>query len=316
MPYLRILLDEVCGRSSFIASNIWQKRYSRENRAAIGDVHEYILTYAKNPKNFKEIRNKLPLNEKQVKIYTNPNNDPKGRWRTIPITAQAGHATAAQFYEIEGPTGKVFNPPEGNCWRYSKPVFENLLSEGRIYFGKMGDSQPTTIRYLSEVDGAVPWTWWTHEEVGNTDVAKKESLALFPDDPFDTAKPEKLIERILHIATNTSDLVLDSFSGSGTTGAVAQKMKRRWIMVELGDHCQTHVAPRLQKVIGGDDLGGITEAVKWKGGGGFRYYHLAPSLLDKDKYGNWVISEKYNPAMLAEALCKNMGFVYGAVLDN
>ena len=315
MPYLRIVMDEICGRSSFIASNIWQKRYSRENRAAIGDVHEYILTYAKNPKIFKKLRNKLPLNEKQAKIYKNSNNDPNGRWRTIPITAQAGHATAAQFYEIIGPTGKIFNPPEGNCWRYSKPVFEKLLSDGRIYFGKNGDSQPTTIRYLSEVDGTVPWTWWTHEEVGNTDIAKKESLSLFPSNPFDTAKPEKLIERILHIATNESDLILDSFAGSGTTGAVAQKMGRRWIMVELGEHCHTHIAPRLQKVVDGDDFGGISKAVNWKGGGGFRYYHLASSLLEKDKYGNWVISKKYNAAMLAEAMCKNMGFIYAPSQD-
>jgi len=201
MPYLRVLLDEVCGRNCFIASNIWQKRYSRENRAAIGDVHEYILTYAKDPKVFKEKRNKLNLNTKQAKVYKNPTNDPKGSWRTIPITAQAGHATSAQFYEIIGPTGKVFNPPEGNCWRYSKSIFEKLRSEGRIYFGKNGSSQPTTIRYLSEVEGAVPWTWWPHDEVGHTDEAKKESLRLFPNDPFDTAKPERLIERVLHIAS-------------------------------------------------------------------------------------------------------------------
>jgi adenine-specific DNA-methyltransferase len=310
MPYLRILLDEICGRNSFIASNIWQKRYSRENRAAIGDVHEYVITYAKDPKQFKELRNKLPLNEKQAKVYKNPTNDPKGRWRTIPITAQSGHATASQFYEITGPTGNVFNPPEGNCWRYSKNVFEKLRAEGRIYFGKKGDSQPTTIRYLSEVDGAVPWTWWPHEEVGHTDESKKESLALFPRTPFDTAKPERLIERILHIATNPGDLILDSFAGSGTTGAVAHKMGRRWIMVELGEHCDTHIIPRMQKVIDGEDQGGISKATNWQGGGGFRYYSLAPSLLEKDQWDNWVINKEYKPEMLAEAICKLEGFTY------
>jgi len=310
MPYLRIMLDEVCGRSSFIASNIWQKRYSRENRAAIGDVHEYIITYAKRPKLFKEFRNKLPLNEKQSKVYKNPTNDHRGPWRTIPITAQAGHATASQFYEIIGPTGKLFNPPEGNCWRYSKKVFDKLVLQGRIYFGKKGESQPTTIRYLSEVEGAVPWTWWPHEEVGHTDESKKESLSLFPKKPFDTAKPERLIERILHIATNPGDLVMDSFAGSGTTGAVAHKMGRKWIMVELGDHCHTHIIPRLQKVINGEDQGGISKSVNWQGGGGFRYYTLAPSLLEKDKWGNWVVNKAYNAEMLSEAICKLEGFTY------
>ena len=310
MPYLRVLMDEICGRDSFVATNVWQKRYSRENRAAIGDVHEYILLYAKNAKEFKEVRNKLPLNEKQAKVYKNPNNDPKGRWRTIPITAQSGHATAAQFYEIIGPTGKTFDPPEGNCWRYSKVVFDKLQKDGRIYFGKNGDSQPTTIRYLSEVDGAVPWTWWPHEEVGHTDEAKKESIVLFPKDSFETAKPERLIERILHIATEKGDLVLDSFAGSGTTGAVAQKMGRKWIMVELGEHCHTHIIPRLQKVISGEECGGISKGVNWQGGGGFRYYRLAPSLLEQDRWGRWVISRDYDAAMLAEAICKLEGFTY------
>ena len=310
-PYLRVLLDEVFGRSSFIASNVWQKRYSRENRAAIGDVHEYIIVYAKNPDKFKAQRNLLQLNEDQKKVYKNANNDPRGPWRTIPITAQAGHATKSQFYTITGPTGKRFDPPPGNCWRFSKDAFERLLADGRIYFGKDGSGQPTTVRYLSEVPGAVPWTWWPHEEVGHTDESKKEMLALFKGvELFDTPKPERLIERILHIATNPGDLVLDSFAGSGTTGAVAQKMGRRWIMVELGEHCHTHIIPRLTKVINGEDKGGITDDVSWKGGGGFRYYKLAPSLIVKDRWGNAVVNPEYNAAQLAEALSKLEGFTY------
>jgi adenine-specific DNA-methyltransferase len=226
MPYIRVVLDEICGRNAFIATNVWQKRYSRENRGAIGDVHEYILVYAKSPVTFKATRGLLPLTEDQAKVYKNPNKDPRGRWRTIPITAQAGHATPSQFYTIVGPTGKSFSPPPGNCWRYSEPAFQKLRDEGRIYF------QPTTIRYLSEVEGAVPWTWWPHDEVGNTDEAKKETLSLIPGGSvFDTPKPERLIQRILHIATKEGDIVLDSFAGSGTTGAVAQKMGRRWLMV-------------------------------------------------------------------------------------
>lgn len=311
MPYLRVLMDEVCGRGSFVASNVWQKRYSRENREAIGDVHEYILLYAKSRDAFKTTRNLLPLTDEQKKVYKNPSNDPRGPWRTIPITAQAGHATKSQFYSIVSPSGKTFDPPTGNCWRYSKDAFERLRSEGRIYFGKDGNSQPTTIRYLSEVPGAVPWTWWPHDEVGHNDEAKKEMLSIFTKETlFETPKPERLIHRILHIATNPGDLVLDSFLGSGTTAAVAHKMGRRWIGIELGEHCHTHCLPRLKKVVDGADPGGITEAVGWKGGGGFRYYKLAPSLLLRDKWDQLVINPEFNAPMLAEAVCKLEGFTY------
>ena len=310
-PYLRVLLDEIFGRRCFIASNVWQKRYSRENREAIGDVHEYILTYAVDPMRFKQIRNKVPPTPEQTKVYRNSNNDPRGPWRPIPMTAQEGHATKDQFYEITSPSGVVFTPPKGRCWGLSKATFERLRAEGRIYFGKNGDSQPNVIRYLSEIEGYVPWTWWPHDEVGHTDESKKEIHALFGKvDAFDTPKPERLMKRVLEIATNPGDLVLDSFAGSGTTGAVAHKMGRRWIMVELGEHCHTHIIPRLKKVIDGEDNGGISEAVEWQGGGGFRYYKLAPSLIVNDRWGNPVVNPEYNAAQLAEALAKLEGFTY------
>lgn len=311
MPYLRVLMDQLIGREKFIAQNIWQKRYSRENREAIGDVHEYIIVYAKNPQNFKEIRNKVPLTEDQAKVYKNPNNDPKGRWRPIPMTAQEGHATPEQFYEIVTPRGAIHKPPEGRCWGLSKKTFDKLNSEGKIWFGKDGKSQPNIIRYLSEVEGMVPWTWWPHEEVGHTDESKKEIHALFGKiQAFDTPKPERLIQRIIHIATKPGDLVLDSFAGSGTTGAVAQKMGRKWIMVELGDHCHTHILPRMKKVCDGTDQGGISKAVNWLGGGGFKYYYMAPSLLKKDRYDQWVINSEYNAPMLAAAMAKHENFRY------
>jgi adenine-specific DNA-methyltransferase len=156
----------------------------------------------------------------------------------------------------------------------------------------------------------MPMSIWKHTLAGHTQEARKEMLALFPEDPFSTPKPERLLHTVLHIATNHDDLVLDSFAGSGTTGAVAHKMGRRWIMVELGEHCHTHIIPRLKKVIDGSDQGGIAQAVGWKGGGGFRYFRLAPSLLEKDKWGNWVINKTYKPEMLTEAVCKLEGFVY------
>lgn len=175
---LRNLMDEIFGRDKFVAANVWQKRYSRENREAIGDVHEYIVVYAKNPRLFKEQRNRVSPDEKQTKVYKNPNNDPRGRWRPIPITAQEGHATPEQFYEIIAPSGRKFRPPKGRCWGLSQKTFEKLRDDGRIYFGKKGNSQPNVIRYLSEVDGFVPWTWWPHDDVGHTDEAKKEIHAL------------------------------------------------------------------------------------------------------------------------------------------
>jgi len=280
--YLKVVMDEIFGRGNFVASNVWQKRYSRENREAIGDVHDYIFVYALSPEKFKKTRNKIPMTEEQAKIYKNPNNDPKGRWRGIPMTGQTGHATSEQFYEITAPNGKVHRPPEGRCWALAKSTYERLFSEGRIYFGKDGSSQPNVIRYLSEVDGVAPWTWWPSNEVGHTDESKKEIYGLFGKNAnFDTPKPERLIKRILEIATNPGDLVLDSFLGSGTTAAVAHKMNRRYIGIELGEHAKTHCAVRLKKVIEGEQ-GGISKSVSWQGGGGFRFYRLGAELFSAD----------------------------------
>lgn len=309
--YMRVLCDELFGRHNFVAQIVWQKRYSRENREAIGDVHEYILVYAKSKEIFKTMRNLVPMSEEQAKVYKNPNNDPKGRWRPVPMTAQAGHATPEQFYPITAPGGKVYTPSAGRCWALSKATFEQLLAEGRIYFGKDNNSQPNTIRYLSEVPGVAPWTWWPSNEVGHTDAAKKEILALFgKENIFDTPKPETLIERIIHIATNPGDLLLDSFLGSGTTVAVAHKMGRRYIGIEMGDHAYTHCKVRLDKVIASEDQGGVTKAQNWQGGGGYRFYELAPTLINEDAFGEAVINPAYDVDALAAAVALHEGFTY------
>lgn len=309
--YIRVLCDELFGRNNFVAQIVWQKRYSRENRESIGDVHEYILVYAKNQNRFKEIRNLVPMTEEQAKVYKNPNNDPRGRWRPVPMTAQAGHATPDQFYGIVAPGGKVHTPPAGRCWALSKKTFEALLADGRIYFGKDNNSQPNKIRYLSEVPGVAPWTWWPSNEVGHTDSAKKEVMDIFgKNNIFDTPKPETLIERILHIATNQGDLVLDSFLGSGTTAAVAHKMGRRWIGIEMGDHAYTHCKIRLDKVIDGSDQGGISKSVNWTGGGGYQFFELAPTLIKKDMLGIDIINKEYNAEMLASAVALHEGFIF------
>lgn len=277
--YLRLLMDEVFGPHRFVATITWQKRYSRENRGSIGDAHEYILIYAMDPAKFKSVRNRVPPDAKSLKVYKNPNNHPRGPWRSVPMNAQGYRPN--QMYPITTPSGRVVYPPEGRCWSTIESEYQKLLAEGRIWFGKKGDSQPNIIRFLDEVEGFVPWTWWPHEEVGHTDEAKKEMHAFSAKDlAFDTPKPERLLQRIIQIATNPGEIVMDFFAGSGTTGAVAHKMGRRWIMCESQQYCRTLIAERLKAVVEGRDLGGITKAAKWQGGGGFRFAELGTPLFD------------------------------------
>lgn len=310
--YLKVLCDEIFGRSNFVSSFAWEKDKGRRNDTDISSAHDHVLLFVKNRDAWRRIRNPLPRTEAQKARYRNPDNDPRGPWlQGDNGTAKSGGESL--LYPITLPSGRVVTPPRGNYWRFSKENFENARKEGRVYFGADGNGMPLIKRYLTEVqDGVVPRTWWPAEEAGSNQSAKRDHLRkLLPDiEPFSTPKPEELLKLILHISTNEGELVLDSFAGSGTTGAVAQKMERRWIMVELGDHCDTHIVPRLKKVIDGTDPGGITEVVDWKGGGGFRYYRLAPSLLQKDPWGNWVISKEFDAAKLSQAVCKLMGFVY------
>ena len=310
--YLKVLCDEIFGRGNFVSSFAWEKDKGRRNDTDISSAHDHILLFVKNREVWKKIRNPLPRTEAQKSRYRNPDNDPRGVWlQGDNGTAKSGSESLR--YPITLPSGRVVTPPKGNYWRFSKDNFEKARSEGRVYFGANGDGMPLIKRYLTDVqDGVVPRTWWTAEEAGSNQSAKRDHLRkLLPDiEPFATPKPEELVRLVLHIATNPGDLVLDSFAGSGTTGAVAHKMGRRWIMVELGEHCYTHIIPRLQKVIDGEDQGGISKAVNWQGGGGFRYFRLAPTLIVKDKWGNQIINPDYNPEMLAEALVKLEGFTY------
>jgi adenine-specific DNA-methyltransferase len=310
--YLKVLCDEVFGRSNFVTSIAWEKDQGRRGDTDISSAHDHILVYAKNREIWRKTRNLLPRSESQKSRYRNPDKDPRGPWlQGDNGTAKSGSEKSR--FPITLPSGRVVTPPTGNYWRFSLENFNQARAEGRVHFGAKGDSMPVIKRYLSEVqDGIVPRTWWPAEEVGSNQDAKRDHLRkLLPDiEPFATPKPEGLIERILVISTNPDDLVLDSFLGSGTTAAVAHKMGRRWIGVEVEDSCDTHILPRLKRVIDGTDPGGITEAVNWKGGGGFRYYNLAPSLLEKDKWGQWVINKQFNAGMLAEALCKLEGFSY------
>lgn len=311
--YLKVLCDEIFGRPNFVANMVWEKRTSRENRRVFSFNHDHLLVYGKNKPEFEKVRNPLGLNSEVLSRYKNPDNDPRGPWQSVSANAQAGHATPTQFYKLKLPSGREIDPPKGRCWLYTKERMEQEIAAGNIWFGADGDNAPRIKKFLRENEdkGLTPETIWPAAEVGTNDEAKKGLLQLLPHVPvFDNPKPEGLLERVLHIATNPGDLILDSFAGSGTTGAVAHKMGRRWIMVELGEHCHTHIIPRLKKVIDSEDQGGISKAVNWKGGGGFRYYRLAPSLIVNDRWGNPVINPEFNAAMLAEALAKLEGFNY------
>ncbi|MBR2515009.1 MAG: site-specific DNA-methyltransferase [Halomonas sp.] len=282
--YLKVIMDEVFGRKCFLANVVWQKRYSRENRGVLGDAHEHILVYVKNETLFRARANRIPLDERQAKVYRNPENaretDPTKRWRGLPMTAQGYRPN--QMYKIVAPNGKVHYPPEGRCWSMVESEFKKKLANNQIYWGKNGDAAPSVIRYLSEVSGVVPWTWWPHDDAGHTDESKKESIRIFGgSNTADTPKPERLIQRVLQIASNPGDLILDSFLGSATTTAVAHKMGRRYIGIEMGEHAVTHCVPRLKKVIDGEQ-GGISEEQSWRGGGGFRFYRLGPPVFTDD----------------------------------
>lgn len=308
--YLKVLCDEVFGRENFITSAIWQKTLSVKNSTRHFSIdHDYILIFTKNHNAWSP--NPIPAGDKQIASYKNPDNDPRGAWQSISLSARNFYSKGT--YAITCPGGRVIDgPPAGSYWRVSPEKFAELDRNGEIWWGKDRNGIPRRKMYLNEQGELTkaPQTIWFFDDVGHTQDAKKEAIAFNSADVFGTPKPERLMKRVIEIASNPGDLVLDSFAGSGTTGAVAHKMGRRWIMVELGEHIHTHIVPRLQKVADGEDKGGITESAGWQGGGGFRYYKLAPSLIINDRWGNPVINPEYNAAQLAEALAKLEGFDY------
>lgn len=306
--YLKVLCDEVFGRRNFVDEVIWQRSFAPINlKKTISRCHDTILVYTKDRTDSFEL-NKLPRSEEADSRFSNPDNDPRGPWTSGPI--QAGPRTESRVYEIKTPSGRKVLPPPQYCWRVSKEKFEEMVADNRIYFGPGGDNVPRIKRFLSEVrDGIVAMSLWLREDAGDNQEGKKEIKNLFDTEVFDTPKPERLIERILTLGSDPGDIVLDSFLGSGTTAAVAHKMGRRWIGVEFGDHAYTHCVVRMRKVIEGEQ-GGISKSVNWQGGGGFKFYELAPSLLNHDKYGNLVINKDYNADMLAAAMAKHQGFTY------
>jgi len=306
--YLKVYCDELFGRKNFVNNVIWEKKYSPQNDAKwLSDSHDHILVYAKNKEVWRPCL--LPRTEEMDGRYKNPDNDERGKWKAADFSVKTYSKNSD--YPITLPSGRIVNPPQSRCWVSSKERFEELVADDRIWFGESGNNVPSIKKFLNEVkQGSVSKTIWNRTEVGDNQEAKKEIKAFDNEMVFTTPKPERLIQRIVQLASSEGDIVLDSFLGSGTTAAVAHKMGRKWIGIELGEHCNTHCLPRLKMVCDGTDQGGISKAQEWKGGGGFKFYGLAPSLLNKDKYNQWVINPNYNGQLLAAAMARHEGFTF------
>ena len=277
--YLKVVMDEVFGRKNFVANVVWQKSYTSNQTAKfISDTHDHILLYVVDQERFS--LGKIERTKEQKTSFKNPDSDPRGPWKAENLSA--GKFYAAGQFEITGPTGKKFLSPKNRYWRCNQETYKSWLDDGRITFGIKGEGRPMLKKYLSEMSsGLTPNTWWQHQEAGSNKLASTDLKNLFPgQEVFGNPKPEMLIHRILQLTTNPGDLVLDSFLGSGTTAAVAHKMGRRYIGIEMGEHAVTHCVPRLRKVIGGEQ-GGISKSVGWQGGGGFRFYRLGPPVFDE-----------------------------------
>jgi adenine-specific DNA-methyltransferase len=278
MAYLRVEADRIFGRENFAGTIIWQQRKSRENRAVFSCNHEYILVYAKDIKEFKKKRNLLPVDEDFINSkYKNPDNDPRGPWQSVSANVQSGHAVPSQFYTVVSPTGVRHDPPKGRCWIYNEERMKREIAEGNIWFGKDGSNTPRVKKFLRDAKiGLTPETIWLADEVGTSDSAKKQLMTLFPDKEniFETPKPEELLKRIIEIASDEGDYILDCYIGSGTTIATAHKLSRHYIGIEIGDQMSELVVKRMNKVIEGENSG-ISELVGWQGGGDFVFYNFA-----------------------------------------
>ncbi len=298
MAYLKVLMDEVFGRACFINDIVWKRRGGSANpNNRLNNVTDYILWYSKTPD--AEIKQLYSLDDANTQDYIaerfkNEFNGRKYMLAPVERNAKLGMRETLR-YEYKG-----YTPEFG--WMMSRDNLEKMDGEDRLYWNSKG--RPNRRVFLEDYQGQPIGNLWTDIKVINPMALERAGLE------FDGQKPEKLLQRVFELASNPEDWVLDSFAGSGTTGAVAHKMGRRWIMVEIGEHCHTHIIPRMKKVIDGEDQGGISKAVNWKGGGGFRYYKLGPSLIVKDEWDNPVINPEFNAGMLAEAMCKLEGFTF------
>jgi adenine-specific DNA-methyltransferase len=292
--YFKVMGDEIFGRRNFILDISWQKRDGPPNDRKIASIHDHILVWAKgrlgeSKKSLaEEVFNLMPRTEKadaQYQVFSEPTGpDPRGPYRKIDTTAngKGGRYVESLFYPVTNPfTKEEVWPRKGTCWRHNKEEMQRLQDDNRLYWGVKGTAgTPMRKLFASEAKQGMssPSIW---SDAGLNQHASSEIEKLFGEKAaFETPKPEALLHRVLVIASNPGEIVLDSFLGSGTTAAVAHKMGRRYIGIEMGEHAETHCVPRLKKVVDGEQ-GGISEAVGWKGGGGFHFYRLGSPIFDE-----------------------------------
>jgi adenine-specific DNA-methyltransferase len=258
--HARMLLDDIFGSENFVATVIWQKNFSPKNTARLfSEDHDYLVVYAKDAANWTPAL--MPRTEEMEARYANPDNDPRGSWSSSDLSARNYYSHGT--YAITNPSGRIIQgPPQGTYWRVKEEKFHRLNADGRIWWGENKDNVPRLKRFLSEVkQGVVPQTLWFYNEVGHTQDAKKELLSILnfetSEDVFITPKPSKLVERILHLATDEDSIVLDSFAGSGTTAHAVLSLNakdggdRSFILVECEDYADTLTAERVRRMING-----------------------------------------------------------------
>lgn len=305
--YLKVMMDEVMGRESFVGVVIWEKADTLRNDARrFSGSHDYLLVYGRGDS---WTANRLPRTDDMNAVYRNPDDDPRGPWLASTLISPSYRSSGD--FEAVTPSGARHRAPAGTSWRVPRKTFDRLVADERIWFGRNGDATPQRKLFLSEAGDRVVDTVWHVKEVGGNRQSKAEIKHLFPDAvPFATPKPERLMHRIIHIGTNPGDIVLDCFAGSGTTAAVAHKMGRPWVTVE-GERevVDTFALPRLEKVVAGDDPGGVTEQTGWQGGGGFRVLEVAPSMFAEVNGRVWLAEWAVDPA-LAEATAAQLGYDY------
>ncbi|MFU2016158.1 DNA methyltransferase [Peribacillus butanolivorans] len=289
--YLKVLADEVFGRGNFINNVVWEKKYTIANDVKwMSDNHDHILVYAKNKEIWRP--NPLPRTQEMNSAYKNPDNHPKGPWKATPLHAKSGSESSAKFtYTFKN--GVTFTPPAGTFSRFSKETFKRMDENNEIWFGKDGKAIPSRKTFLSELknQGTPAKTIWRFDEVGHNHEAREEIKALNLEEGFATPKPERLLQRIIHLSSNKGDIVLDFFMGSATTQAVSLKMNRQFIGIEQMDYINKVSIPRLKKVVNGEK-GGISKEVVWQGGGSFVYAELLESNKTFIREINKVLTEE------------------------
>ncbi len=324
---LRKLGNEVFGEENFIATIVWRKKITPDARQDIDPTHDYVVAYARSASDLaaQETFGIMPLSEERKKSFKNPDNDPRGPWASVDMTGMTGRATKDQFFSVTLPSGRVIGPPPGRSWGLAPATFEKLRKDGRIWFGKDGDSVPRIKRYLSEAEGQNSATWWPDDQSGTTESARKALLSLIgTPDIFDFPKPVELLTRLTSLVNDPAAIVLDFFAGSGTTAQAVMELNagdggnRKFMLVQLPEPCEEGSAAykaglktiaaickervrRVIKKLNGEDAGSLHTHSGAEPDRGFRVFKLAES-----NFTTWDAQAPQEPATLLAQLEKHV----------